>query len=72
MMASSTGKVMKVLPVSQKPPYQGALLGMNFHVTPWCSNACLREEKFNSSCNSFAADKYVEALSDIIILGSDL
>ena len=68
--ASKTGKVTKDLPnvflraclvkpisLSQKPPYHGALLGMNCHVTPWYSRAYLREGNSNNCCSSSAAAK---------------
>ncbi len=57
--------------LSQKPPNHGALFGMNRH-----STCCLLSVSFstidsNNFFNSSAADVYVEALSDIINLGSD-
>lgn len=57
---------------SQYPPYHGALFGINCHVTPWPPRASLREVESRSYCNSSAAAKYIEALSDIIVLGNDL
>ena len=57
---------------SQYPLYHGTLFGMDCHVTSWPPRASLRELESSSCCNLSAASRYVEALSDIIILGADL
>ena len=54
-----------------KTPYQGALLGMNSHSTPRLANSCFNEGDWNSCSSSFAVDRYVDALSDIIVLGRE-
>ena len=57
--------------LSQNPPYQGARLGMNLQVTPRRLKDSLRSSDSNKVLSSSAAERYVEALSDITICGSD-
>jgi len=56
---------------SQKPPYQGALTGINFHCTPLVLKDSSNLSDENSCSSSLAADTYVEALSDSNNLGND-
>jgi len=85
MMVCKTFRVTKVCPsvflsviftiptnLSQKPPYQGSLLGINLQVVPLCIRAVFEVADWNSSVNSLAADVYVKALSERTSLGSDL
>ena len=51
---------------------QGAFLGINFHTTPHRSMAASSSTEFSSFLSSSAADRYVEALSDIMTYGKDL
>ena len=62
-----------VMPISrsQKPTYQGALLGMNSHSTARLANSCFSEGDWNGCSSSCATDRYVDAFSDIILLGRD-
>ena len=53
------------------PPYQEALFGMNSHSTPQLANSCFNEGDWNSCLSEFAAERYVDVLSNIILLGSD-
>ena len=57
--------------LSQNPPYQGARLGMNFQVTPRRLKDSLRSLDSSKVLSSSAAERYVEALSDTTICGSD-
>ena len=54
---------------SQKPPYHGARLGMNSHVTFWCSNAPFKISDCNNFCIASTAARYADALSEIILHG---
>jgi len=69
IVVCKTGKVTKARPkvffkdtfttpisLSQKPPYHGALLGMNFHTVPLCIKADFRVDDRNNALNSLAAD----------------
>ena len=56
---------------SQKPPYHGALLGMKVHEIFWDASASLSVSDSNILRSSSAADRYVDALSEINCLGSD-
>ena len=57
---------------SQNPPYQGALLGMNYHRTPRRLKVTFSLVEVSSCSSSLAADVYVEALSESITCGKDL
>ena len=57
---------------SQNPPNQGAFLGMNFHTMPSWTSVVLMSSELSKSVSSYAADRYVVALSDIITCGKEL
>ena len=57
---------------SQKPPNQGARLGMNFHLMRLRERVSAKSVDENRTLSSSAAAKYVEALSDNRSLGTDL
>ena len=57
--------------LSQKPPYQGALLGMNFHSTPVLAKVLVSKGEEKRAFNSSAADKNVEPLSERTKYGRD-
>ena len=56
---------------SQNPPYHGALLGMNFHVVPYCCKVLLTSVHWVKRRNVSAAATNVEPLSDNITFGMD-
>ena len=56
---------------SQRPPYQGARFGMNFHCTVCLLRWLSRVGDLRCFSSSSVADWYAEALSEIITLGSD-
>lgn len=51
---------------SQKPPYHGARLGINFHSTPCRLNCSFSEGDWNRSLSVSQDARKVEALSDIM------
>ena len=55
----------------QIPPYQGALFGVNCQVVPNLLRISLRVVELISLSSSLSADRYVEALSEIIICVSN-
>ena len=58
--------------LSQKPPNQGARLGINFHSTPVLAKVSVSEGEENKAFNSAAAERKVEPLSDNTRRGKDL
>ena len=56
--------------LSQKPPYRGAHLGINFHSTPCRLKDSFKDGDWKSSFSVSAEARYVEALSEVRI--SDL
>jgi len=67
-------KASLVIPISlsQNPPNQGALLGMNFHSTPVLAKASVSVVEENRVVSSSEADRNVEALSERTRYGRDL
>ena len=67
-------KVVLVKPIrrSQKPPNQGALLGMNCHSTPRLLRESCSDGEWKSDLSSSAAERNMDALSEIIFFGWDL
>jgi len=57
--------------LSQNPPNQGALLGMNFHFTSLLAKLFISEGEENRAVNSSAADKNVETLSESTTHGKE-
>ena len=57
---------------SQKPPNQGALLGMNCHSTPCLLRESCSDGERKSDLSSSAAERNMDALSEIIFFGWDL
>ena len=61
-------RVVLVRPIklSQKPPYHGACFGMDCQSTPCLLRIAANLCDWNNSVNSSSADRYPEALSEII------
>jgi len=66
-----TARLLKPMICSQNPPYPGAHLRINCQLIFWDSRAFFSSSELNILCNSSAAAKYVEALSEIILRGTD-
>jgi len=57
--------------LSQKPPNQGARLGINFHSTPDLERVFVSESEENKAFSCSAADRKVDALSKRTRCGRD-
>ena len=63
--------VVNPMSLSQYSTYHNAPFRMNFHMTPHVSIEVSNSFKLGNSFSSSVAKRYVDALSDIIIRGSD-